>query len=206
MFIKQILLTLLIIGALISCTSSTNSLNNQTVIESETIPLPIPPDTTLISAALNFCDSLNFSKNLAFLINLSPHSGNYRFYAMNLNKRDTLLKGLVAHGHCKKYEGRFASFSNEIGSNCSSLGRFKVGGKYNGKFGLSYKLIGLDSSNNNAADRFIVLHSHPCIPNLPQEDDICMSEGCPTLSPDVFAKLQKLIEKETKPVLMWIYI
>ncbi len=64
------------------------------------------------------------------LVNLKEHSGNCHFFGMNVLKNDTILKGLVTHGHCQKYEGRFAEFSN-----CSSLGKCRIGGKYNGAFG-----------------------------------------------------------------------
>lgn len=52
------------------------------------------------------------------------------------------------------------SFSNVPNSNKSSLGRMRVGTKYFGKHGLSYRLIGLEKGiNDNVEKRAIVIHS-----------------------------------------------
>ena len=155
--------------------------------------------------ALLYCDSLGYRTDFAILIDLAPHSGNYRIFGFNLENKDTVIKGLVAHGHCQTTENRFAQFSNEVGSNCSSLGHYRVGSKYNGSFGTSYKLHGLDSANSNALSRYIVLHSHSCIPDEEWEDDICQSEGCPTVSPNVLEQLMPYLDNTSKPVLLWIY-
>jgi hypothetical protein len=100
--------------------------------------------------ALAYCDSLGYRTDFAVLINLAPHSGKYRFFGFNLETKDTLIKGLVAHGHCQTTENRFAQFSNVVGSNCSSIGHYKIGGKYAGSFGTSYELYGQDSTNSTA--------------------------------------------------------
>lgn len=65
----------------------------------------------------------------------------------------------VAHG---KNSGDLnaVSFSNEPGSNMSSLGLFRTGRKYEGDHGRAVRLHGLDSLKNaNAFRRDIVLHS-----------------------------------------------
>ena len=155
--------------------------------------------------ALTYCDSLGYRTDFAVLINLAPHSGKHRFFGFNLETKDTLIKGLVAHGHCQTTENRFAQFSNDIGSNCTSIGHYKIGGKYAGSFGTSYKLYGQDSTNSNAMDRYVVLHSHSCIPDEEWEDDICQSEGCPTVSPRVLDKLMPYLDTTEKPILLWIY-
>ena len=204
---KTSLLNLLLIGIILSITSCTSE-NRQIETHDVEIPITFVPnqnDTVTLQDAFAYCDLNDFSKDLVLLVNLAPHSGNYRLFAVNLLTQDTLLKGLIAHGHCKGTEGRFAHFSNEIGSNCSSLGRYRIGGNYVGNYGNSFKLIGLDSSNSNAASRFVVLHGHACIPNQEQEDDICPSEGCPTVSPEVLEQLDPILKKAEKPILLWIY-
>ena len=164
-----------------------------------------PEDTLHLKEALAYCDSLGYNSEFAILINLAPHSGNYRLFVFNLETKDTLFKGLVAHGHCQTTDNRFAQFSNELGSNCSSYGHYRVGGKYDGSFGTSYKLIGKDSSNSNALNRYVVLHAHECIPTEPREDDICHSEGCPTIAPALLQNLIPYIDTSRKPILLWIY-
>jgi hypothetical protein len=42
------------------------------------------------------------------------------------------------------------NFLIKPGCGCTALGKYKIGDKYKGRFGTAYKLLGLDSSNNNA--------------------------------------------------------
>ncbi|MES1220848.1 MAG: murein L,D-transpeptidase catalytic domain-containing protein, partial [Bacteroidota bacterium] len=86
------------------------------------------------------------------------------------------------------------------------FGKFKVGNPYAGNFGTAYKIYGLDSSNNNAFNRNIVLHSYTCVPE--QETDpipICNSRGCPMISPGFMEQLKPLINQSKKPILLWIF-
>ncbi|NNJ56618.1 MAG: hypothetical protein HKP14_10810 [Bacteroidia bacterium] len=201
-------LILIGLGFTLSISSCTDNVQKADAQEHIDIPITFIPnqnDTITLQDVFAYCDDNNFSKELAILVNLAPHSGNFRLFAINLLTQDTLIRGLVAHGHCKGTEDRFATFSNEIGSNCSSLGHYAIGGHYTGSFGSSFKLTGLDSCNSNAQARFVVLHGHPCIPNEEQEDDICLSQGCPTVSPEVLEQLEPMIENSSKPVLLWIY-
>lgn len=173
--------------------------------QKEEVYAPDIIDTSLLNEAKSYCLENDFALDFALLVDLAPHSGNYRMFAINLFTGDTLFKALCTHGHCQKYEGRFAEFSNLPGSNCSSLGKYKIGGKYAGTFGTSFKLYGLEESNSNALYRYVVLHGHPCVPDIDQEDDICTSEGCPTVSPSTLRKLETFIDLHNKPILLWIY-
>ena len=114
--------------------------------------------------------------------------------------------GLVTHGRCNKSWLNGRQYGNEVGCGCTSLGKYKVGVSYKGKFGLAYKLHGLDSTNNNAFRRYVVLHSHECVPE--QEVDpapICQSDGCPTVSLSFLTELAKQLDKSGKPVLLWVF-
>ena len=133
-------------------------------------------------------------------------SGKKRFFVYNLEKDSVEAAGLVAHGS-GSYKGTSELFfSNKPNSNCTSLGKYKIGGSYNGKFGLAFKLYGLDNTNSNAFERFVVLHAHSCVPEeevnpLP----ICESWGCPTVSPTFLTTLKEYIDSANKPILLWIY-
>jgi hypothetical protein len=99
-----------------------------------------------------------------------------------------------------------AVFSNKVNSGCSCSGKFKVGKSYNGKFGLAYKLYGLDSCNNNAFERNIVLHSYKCVPE--QETyplPICNSRGCPMVSVEFLKKLRLYLNNSDSPILLNIF-
>lgn len=146
-----------------------------------------------------------FNTDLAVCINLGKFSGSERFYLVDLNTQKTLLSGLCCHGGGYGYDNEEVVFSNISGSHCSSDGIYKIGYAYTGTFGKSYKLYGLSATNSNAFDRFIVLHSHDCVPETAVSNSICESQGCPTLAPSVFSKLSTYLDASKKPVLMWIY-
>lgn len=152
-----------------------------------------------------FAKQKGYNDNICFLVDMSLPSGQNRFFAYNL-KKDTLQNsGLVTHGRCNQYwlEGR--KYGNTVGCGCTSLGKYKVGHSYTGRFGLAYKLYGLDKTNNKAFERFVVLHSHECVPETEVKDDICQSDGCPTVSPGLLQQLKPIINNSSKPVLLWIY-
>ena len=140
------------------------------------------------------------------MADMSIASGKNRFFVYDLEKDSVLLEGLVAHGSCDKGFQQYPAFSNTPDCGCTSFGKYKIGSSYNGKFGLAYKLYGLDTSNSNAFTRTIVLHSYTCVPE--QETDpipICNSRGCPMVSPGLLNQLKPIINKSNSPVLLWIY-
>lgn len=156
-------------------------------------------------SAKTFTRSNGFDTGFCFLVDMKLPCGGNRFFVFDMNKDSVLKSGLVTHGYGKS-NGYKISFSNIPGSNSTSLGRYKIGGSYNGRFGLAYKLHGLDSTNSNALNRYVVLHSHECVPSaevLPQT--ICMSQGCPTVSPQFLLTLKNYIEKSDRPILLWIF-
>ena len=152
-----------------------------------------------------FIKQRNYNDQICFLIDMSEPSSKNRFFIYDL-KKDTLQNaGLVTHGNCFQswLEGR--RYGNKIGCGCTSLGRYKVGYAYHGKFGLSFKLYGLDSTNSNAFARTVVLHSHDCVPEIEVDYEICQSNGCTTVAPGFLQQLKPMIENSKKPVLLWVY-
>jgi hypothetical protein len=148
----------------------------------------------------------NYNSQICFLVDMDLPSGKNRFFVYDLQNDSVVLSGLVAHGSCDKGFQIDANFSNKENSGCSCFGKFKIGNSYNGRFGLAYKLYGLDSSNSKAYERAIVLHSYDCIPDqevypLP----VCNSRGCPMVSSAFLKKLKLYIKSSDKPVLLNIY-
>lgn len=68
---------------------------------------------------------------------------------------------LVAHGRGSdpEHDGWLKSFSNEPGSFATSRGAYVTQNWYDGKYGTSLRLSGLDHDNCNASERAIVVHS-----------------------------------------------
>lgn len=156
-------------------------------------------------AARSYAKHKGFSTTTCFLVEMGLPSGSNRFFIYDLVKDSITGRGLVTHGNCFQswLDGR--KYSNTVGSGCTSLGRYKVGGHYVGKWGYSYKLFGLDSTNSNAIERTVVLHSHSCVPEQETTDEICQSNGCTTVSPGFLEKLKDIINNSGKPILLWVY-
>lgn len=153
-----------------------------------------------------FCKKNKYNTECAFLIDMSIESGKNRFFILDLSADSVTDAALVTHGRCNENWLKGRKYSNVVGSGCTSLGRYKIGNAYQGRFGLAYKLHGLDSSNSNAYKRFVVLHSHDCVPNQPTSPlPICQSDGCPTVSPEFLQKLKKIIDASNKPIVLWVY-
>jgi hypothetical protein len=155
--------------------------------------------------AKSFTRQKGYNTEICFMIDMSLASSQPRFFVYNL-KNDTLLNaGLVTHGRCNEnwLEGR--KYGNTVGCGCTSLGKYRIGYPYNGKFGLAFKLYGLESTNNKAFERFVVLHAHSCVPETTATEEICQSDGCPTVSPGFLQQLKPMINHSEKPVLLWIF-
>lgn len=149
--------------------------------------------------------SHHFNENEVIIADLSLHSGLPRMLVLDLNLSIIADSGLVAHGSGGNGYAEEARFSNESNSYCSSLGKYRIGTAYKGRFGLAFKLHGLETSNSNAFGRAVVLHAHECVPaNSSYPDMICNSLGCPTVSPNFLKRLEKKIRASEKPMLLWI--
>ena len=153
-----------------------------------------------------YAQNKGYNTRYCLLIDMRLESGLKRFFIYDLVKKKVAWSGLVAHGSCEQQFLREARFSNKSGGECSSLGVYKVGKRYYGKYGKSYKLHGLQPSNSNAYNRAIVLHSFTCVPDVERYPKaICNSSGCPMVSPAFLQKLSNVIDGSGKPVLLWLF-
>ncbi len=151
-------------------------------------------------------NSKKYNTRICFLIDFKLPSGKNRFFVYDLHQKSILYAGLVAHGSGNKAFTTKVVISNIVESGCSSLGSYKISYKYKGRFGNAYKIIGLDSSNNNAFKRNVVLHAYDCVPdNETYPMPICNSLGCPMVSYNFLKQLEKMIDTSSKPILLHIY-
>ncbi|MEP6747465.1 MAG: murein L,D-transpeptidase catalytic domain-containing protein [Bacteroidota bacterium] len=147
-----------------------------------------------------------FNTQYCFLVDMSIESGKQRFFVCDMKTGSILITGLVTHGRCNQNWLAGRKYGNDIGCGCTSLGKYKVGNSYQGRFGLAYKLYGLDATNSNAYSRFVVLHSMQCVPEKEvQPYPICQSDGCPTVSPGFLKELSSIINDSKQSLLLWIY-
>jgi hypothetical protein len=185
-------------------------------VNKKSTPSSQPPDeakpvytslfTSRANAVRNYAAEKNFSTTYCFFVDMSIHSGRKRFFVFDLERNKVVISGLVSHGSCNETFLDQAKFSNAPGGNCTSQGKYKIGEKYWGQYGKSYKLYGLESTNFNAYKRAIVLHSYSCIPDEEIYPRVaCNSSGCAGVSPSFFEKLSSIIERSKKPIVLWIY-
>ncbi len=98
---------------------------------------------------------------------------------------------LVAHGRGSDPEhmGWLRQFSNGVGSLATSRGAYLTTEKYDGKYGQSMRLRGLDLDNSNAYDRAIVMHPawYAAPDMLGKYGKLGRSEGCFAMAPEEFS-------------------
>ena len=174
---------------------------------------PIKTQQELNKEALGYCKSNGMNTDFYVLIDMRIHSGKNRLFMINPGTNEVLAKGLCSHGCCDSAWADDQSrsnpvFSNESGSHCTSLGKYKVGkrGWSNWGINVNYKLHGLEESNSNAYERQIVLHSWSDIPDY-ELYPLGTPEGwgCPAVSDNVMRQIDAKLKASVKPVLMWVY-
>lgn len=146
-----------------------------------------------------------YNKDVFFLLDMRISSNKYRFFVFDTKKNKVRDSGLVAHGSGSETETDELQFSNTDGSLMTSLGKYSIGNSYNGTFGKAYKMHGLDATNSNAFLRNIVLHAHSKMPYKEQMYPIMLSWGCPMLNEKFYLRIQDILDKSDKNVLMYIY-
>ena len=163
-------------------------------------------NSSKISEVKNFIKGKNYNQEIVFLIDFKIPSGKFRFFIYDLKSDKILQKGIVSHGSGSVISNSDQlKFSNIEGSYQSSLGKYEIANSYLGSFGKSYRLKGLDKSNNNAMTRAIVLHSLDCVPDIETENLACLSLGCPMLSKNFFITTAKYIDNSKKAILLYAY-
>ena len=87
------------------------------------------------------------------------HSARPRFHFVNLD-RGEVQSYHVSHGTGSdpQHDGWLKQFSNTEGSNATSRGAYVTWEWYQGRYGTSVRLGGLDQSNEAALRRYIVMH------------------------------------------------
>ena len=152
-----------------------------------------------------FAQNEKGSTRIGILIDMSLPSRKKRFFVVDLQNDSILLAGVCAHGQGNDVNREEVVFSNKPGSYCTSEGRYKIGTKFQGEYGTGYRLLGLDSTNSNALKRDIVFHAYYKVADEENANVVCRSNGCPMVSPAIFKETGKVIDAESRPVLMWIY-
>lgn len=159
------------------------------------------------SELLTYCQQNGYSEDYCIFVDFSKPQGVKRFCLYSFKQNKIVAKSLCAQGRGKENNIFNHKFSNEPGSNYSSLGKYKVGSLVkmsNPFFGEGYLLYGLDSSNSNANARAIMIHNgNPSFETFPLP---CMpvSKGCFAVSSKMMKQLKQI--KTNKPILLYAYV
>lgn len=143
--------------------------------------LPSPLLLNRAKAALEAHKDRIRNRELIAIADFSKPSRDPRFYLVDLqNGRSTTF--LVAHGKGSDpgHSGWVQNFSNTHGSEATSAGSYLVGETYFGQYGESRRLIGLDSQNDQAEARAIVIHPAWYVNQtlIQEQGKIGRSQGC----------------------------
>jgi hypothetical protein len=121
------------------------------------------------------------STDVVGIADFSRPSHDHRFYLLD-TASGRVSNHLVAHGRGSDpdHSGYVERFSNAFGSEASSQGGYRTGDFYQGKYGRSLRLSGLDWSNSNAEARAIVVHSawYAEADQIAAHGKLGRSEGC----------------------------
>ena len=115
------------------------------------------------------------------IVDFSRPSSEPRFHVVDL-RNGSVESHLVCHGRGSDpaHSGYLERFSNDFGSYATSSGTYVTDAYYDGKYGLSLRVRGLDWTNNNAEARAIVIHNAwYAEPEMIQQHGMLgRSEGC----------------------------
>lgn len=74
----------------------------------------------------DYVRSHKLNDKYAVVVDFNTHSGRHRFFLCDLQQKKIVASSLCAHGVGKGSTRRKPVFSNEVGSNCSCIGYFKI--------------------------------------------------------------------------------
>ncbi len=151
----------------------------------------------------SYCMYKGYNTDYGILVDYGRCSIQKRFFVVDLHTGRIIMRSLCGHGFGGESTILNAEFSNVPGSNCSSLGHYRVGRErrmytrpaVSIRLPMAFELDGLDKTNSNARSRYILIH----------ESLYPMSEGCITLPIPQYNKLSKFLHSQKGSTIMWAY-
>ena len=136
--------------------------------------------------ALAFARNHHMNEHYALFVDYSLPSGTPRLFVWDFKKQKIIVSSYVMHGSGGGSTDKRPLFSNEPGSECSSLGRFLVTKRHGSTVKYSYRLWGMDYDNHTAYDRGLMIHGSSWLDKwcwkeyIPLHRESC--QGCVTVS------------------------
>lgn len=120
-------------------------------------------------------------KDILTIIDYSKPSLEKRFFVIDLKREKLLYLTYVMHGK-NSGDNYTNKFSNIINSYKSSPGFYETLNSYEGQYGYSLRINGLEKNiNDNAMKRNIVIHGSKYASPLPNTLMLSKSLGCPAI-------------------------
>ncbi len=123
------------------------------------------------------------NQGILVLIDYRKPSSEERFFVINLDEKKLVYSERVAHAKNSGLDIPYI-FSNAPNSYANCLGFFLTQDEYDGKYGVSLRLKGLEENiNSNAEERAIVIHGEESSEEeyLKEHGFLGRSLGCPVL-------------------------
>ena len=156
----------------------------------------------------DFCQERGFNTRRALMMDLGRHYGRRRFVVLDFQQNRVLHSFPASHGSgsaLSHVRSAYAKCSNEDGSNLSSIGKCLIAERYEGCYGVAYRLDGLEESNSALRERCVVLHGWRYTTSFPVYHlPTVGSWGCPVLSRRAMRKVDEILQREER-VVMWLY-
>lgn len=135
-------------------------------------------------------DASLWRRDIAGIADFGLHSASPRFHIANL-EAGTVRSLLVSHGSGSdpEHDGWLNEFSNLDGSWATSRGAYVSWEWYEGRYGTSMRLEGLEASNANAYPRAIVMHAanYATPDHVARWGRLGRSNGCFAIGPEEFS-------------------
>ena len=144
-----------------------------------------------------YCRTNGYNTEYGILVDYGRLSAQKRFFVYDFKQDKIVINTFAGHGNGGKSTLLKADLSNVPDSHCSSIGHYRIGKErrmYTRNCN-AFELDGLDATNSNARSRHILIHPSPNP----------LSWGCITLSFGQYKELAKLLNSQSKNVIMWIY-
>ena len=163
-----------------------------------------------IEKAHELASQFGYDDQFVMFVDYSIPSGKYRFFLYDYAQQRIIVRSKCAHGCGPGNTEAVPVFSNEFGSQCTSLGNYAVHNVHamfkNGRIAIT--MDGLDPTNSNATARGIKMHS-----GMRMEGEIYprylklgkLSEGCVALGNIPFALVCGIVNSCDRPILMQSY-
>jgi len=133
-------------------------------------------------------DAALWRRDMVGLADFGLHSAQPRFHLCNM-EAGTVESLLVSHGAGSdpEHDGWLNAYSNMVDSWATSRGAYVTWEWYEGIYGTSMRLSGLEADNSNVFDRAIVMHAatYATADHAARWGRLGRSNGCFAIAPDL---------------------